>query len=207
VQGLLERIPDLNLGIERVEMIGAPPRPDLPPGRIIGADDPPPSPAPPLEETFRRIEQEAQRYEHVIPPGATDEAIASVATSELGKPLHPDLVPIYRWSNGATLYQQALTFYTIGEGGSIGEWNRIAGESGYSLRGDMTCFAETRDGIIVWAIDTAGIVHGLGREGIVYGPQAPLAKWLVDEIADLAYAWDNQQRFPWAEPMLWCVDL
>jgi hypothetical protein len=181
VRALLERIPDLTFGTERVQMVGLGPRPALPPGRHTGANEPPPPPPPPLADILDRIQREAQSRQHTLPPGATTEDIRA-SFAALGGPVPKELEEILGWSNGAVLFGGARSFYTVREG--------------------MIAFAEMREGAVVWAFDREGRVHGLGREGIPYGPGAPFLTWFEDQVADLAYAWDNVGVIPWAGRML-----
>ena len=78
---------------------------------------------------------------------------------------------------------------------------RDAVEYTYLCEPEWLPIAEAVDGTIVWALDANGIVRGLGREQLVYGPDVPFERWFFDQYVDLAYAWDHRAELEWAEAL------
>ncbi|HEX5753404.1 MAG TPA: hypothetical protein VFZ09_44815 [Archangium sp.] len=198
---LQKHLETLVLRIDRVSWEGEAHARPVQPGHRQGPQEPPPE-APGLEEVLARVEGEAERYQHTFSAGASDAEIAQ-DFGRLGltppEPLHRLLAR----HNGARLFQGALVLHGVGAQGSLVSSNEeLVQYPWYRREPGWVVFAEAAGGQVLWAVDARGHVRGLGRDEIVYGPDAPLHQWFSDQVADLRYAWDHDGQLPWTERVL-----
>ena len=81
-------------------------------------------------------------------------------------------------------------------------WARAMLPGTYGPHEGVVPIGEAPQGRIVWCVDAGGHVRRLGRDGLLYGPDAPVATWLFDQLRDLAWLWDNQETCFWAPTYL-----
>lgn len=171
------------------------------PGRRT-AHLPEPVQPPPLPALFADLARRSGQYRHDLSAGATDAEIEQDFARLPGIPCEA-LRRLLRLHNGAKLFDGALTLFGVGSPGSLVERNEeMARFPWFRREPGWIVFARPAGHETLWAINGQGVVHGLGCEEIVYGPQAPLEQWLADQISDLAYAWEHDGKFTWTERVL-----
>jgi hypothetical protein len=186
------------LGVEQVTMRDSPPRAERSIGIVQGSYSEPPGPPPPLDELLAALRGEVQRYGHDLPPGANGSALAAVEALA-GFPLPDAYAELLRATDGAALFlRRGLSFFHTHAGNFSVlqgcEWIHADYEGSYRADDDWFAIAAAENNDVVWAMDRRGVVRGLGREGIVYGPEAPFETWLADQIADLRFEADEKAR-------------
>jgi hypothetical protein len=198
---LQQHIPDLVLRINRVGWEGESRPQPVQPGRRLGPQEPP-SEAPGLEEVLARVAREAERYQHTLHAGASEAEIAQ-DFGRLGLTPPEPLRRLLASSNGARLYQGALVLHGVGAQGSlVSRHEELVKFPWYRWEAGWVVFGEAAGGQVLWAVDAQGVVRGVGRDELIYGPAAPLHQWFADQVADLGYAWDHDGQLPWTERVL-----
>lgn len=202
---LLNNLKPLTFCVEKVLLTGEGPREKKDKGKRIVSKEPIPR-IPKIEEVIRNIEETSTSYRHTLLPGAKKEMI-EIEFKKLNFVPPPDLERLLAQWNGVKLFNEALVLQNVSGGdarrNSIIRLNKEAQTIGYQIPKGAIAFAYSAYHYMLWTIDPNGIVRGSGREGILYGPDAPLSAWLSDQIADLIYIWDHQNELPWADKVLY----
>lgn len=178
---LLERIPELTCGVVEVTLRDPPARITTP-----GQADKPPQPQPlTIDDTLALIETAP----HGLGAPAGDAAIAQLER-EAPFALPPVYLALLRRHDGLELFGgeagSALTIWGTrdrrAESAAATEFFNQPPPDG------LFPFALDPQGALVWLLDRAGRVRGLGREGFLYGPDQPFEVWLGDMVRDLIWA-------------------
>jgi hypothetical protein len=192
--GLVEDLGHPTLGAERVVVHGARPRGERARGVVEGTAEAPDDPRS-IAELIALLRQDAPRNHHELPP-PSDDAARSGVEALAGFALPRAYAEILRATDGANLFGGELWFFRASPGkrsvAAERTWTRRPGTQ-YPYKDEWLPIAATSEQEIVWAIDRDGVVRGLGREGIVYGPDVPFDAWLADQIADLRWAAERER--------------
>ena len=167
---LQRELPCPTFGAELVTVVGNVPDTDARIGTINELDESIGS-TPTITTVVERLKKEAHLYAHRFASPAKDAKILA-EEQRLGILLAPQHAQILRSSNGARLFTNGLEFYSIGSDDEASiEWAiDLTSTQQYPLTEGLVPFAESPQSAIVWAYDQSGIVRGLGRGGVTYGP-------------------------------------
>ena len=203
VAALVARVPDLACGVVPVTMRGATHPRVAEPGQILVDEGAPPQPLA-GNELVAAIAASAERHELGEPAGEDELGrLSQQATFALDA----DYLSLLRRWNGLRLVvrpkspeQCALTIWSVEErqnaAGSLATWGDYR-DLGWFVIG------EGPEGGVAWALDSDNVVHGLGREGLVYGPDQPFSVWLGDQLRDAEYLFDQVPGRSAAALWLW----
>lgn len=173
---------------------------------------------PPVSALIGYLRKTAVAADHVLPPSGGRPTVRR-ALDAIGLPPSSPLATLLAATNGPLLFGGALAFCPVGHrdiprarlrSHSHFDQEEIVREQRYrrftaggvDIPDGWYIFARGYGGEIYWAIDNEGHVRGYGMSGtgVEYGPDAPFARWLGDQIRDLEPA--SQRRAPGAAVMV-----
>jgi hypothetical protein len=215
ITALLEQgVAPSGLKLQSMTVVNLPspaPRPQRPPGQWERAAKPWTGPAGD-SSVMDRIFATAERFGHVTPAGASPADIAAAFTA-LQSPLPQTLATWMARSDGATLFDGALTFFPVHPRTAelpqpglpndtiVGANARVNPEDWFVTRepGWTLFAARPGESPSLWAIGPDERVRLLHQDGCVLGPDIPFIQWLEDQVADLEHAWEHRDELPFKD--------
>lgn len=194
---LKRAIPDLSCGSFEVRMKGQLPAVTPRSRQTVFVRGPLPSPIT-LAEAVKLVRARASHHE--LHPGASVQDLQHLA-DQAPFALPESYLELLKTWNGFRLFPDeyewmrllGLELWSVGPNGHRSANAAELPEYGnYRLDKEWFLFGQDVQENVLWALDEQGLVRGLGKEGIVYGPDVSFEVWFGDMIRDLDWAWDHQ---------------
>jgi hypothetical protein len=170
-----------------------------------------------------RIRSTAKQYKHTLPGPAGERELRRVferLEGQLGCRFDPLLERLLLSSNGPSLFDGALTFFSIGKRtkanavpahdhsvapDDLVQANDRVSETDWMVTrapGSVLFAARYAEMHAMWALTAEGRVRLLPQSGDILGPDLPFETWLEDQVADLEWATENPEalgrwRYTW----------
>jgi hypothetical protein len=164
-----------------------------------------------IDHVLDAIERQRDRFGHELDPGVPDDDVVREAFADAGGRADEDAVRLFRRAGRLRLFAsecQGDRVHAL-QTADVAHKPEVMGQDTVWLSRNVrrlperwVCFATTGANMY-WCVDPNGIVRGVGADGRRYGPDAPFAQWLRDQVTDLAWIARHRSKLgTWTQRLL-----